>query len=458
MQKALFFKSYKEEYRNLVRLGFPVMVTQIGVIVVSFADTMMVGRYGLDELAASAFVNSIFLVAMVMIMGFAGGITPIVGALFGRGDDHGVGRTMKGALQVNVILALVMTTLMGILYLFLDRMGQPADLLPLIRKYYLIILAGLLPTAIFSSCQQIANGVTDTAMPMWLIIGADVLNVIGNYALIFGHFGFPELGLVGAGISTLASRVVAAVAILLIVLRSRRYCRYRDGRRDDAPIGVVRRKVWVTSYPVMIQSGVECMLWSLGAVVCGWFGKVQIAAYQVVNTIGQLGFMIYMSFGVATSIRSANFTGAGNPEGVRRIASAGIHLNLFLATLSSAVFLLFGGDLISFFTKEPEVVQSALGLIVPLVVYQYFDAAQLTYSNALRGTSNVKPLLWISVLSYIVIGIPAMYLLARTAGFRNVGVYYSFDIALVAAWWLLYTVFSRTVTRMKAGLFTGQEA
>lgn len=425
------------------------MVTQIGVIVVSFADTMMVGRYGLDELAAAAFVNSLFLIAMVMLMGFAGGITPIVGAYFGHGDDHGVGRSVRASLQVNIALSLAMMAIMGTLYFFLDKMGQPEDLLPLIRRYYLIILAGLAPTAIFSSCQQVANGVTDTAMPMWLMLGANVLNVAGNWMLIFGNWGMPELGLMGAGISTIFSRVASAIAILFMVLRSRRYKVYREGIYDGAPLRDMRGKVWVTSYPVMIQSGVEVMLWSIGAVVCGWYGKVQIGAYQVVNTIGQLGFMTFMSFGVATSIRCANYTGAGNIEGVKRIASAGIHLNLLLATLASVVFYVFGENLISLFTDDEPVIRDAVTLLIPLIVYQYFDASQLTYANALRGTGNVRPLLWISVVSYIAVGVPAMWLLARVADLENIGVYYSFDISLVVAWWMLYVAFKRTVRRME---------
>lgn len=433
-----------------MRLGFPVLITQLGIIVVSFADTLMVGNYGLNELAAAAFVNSLFLVAIVMIIGFASGITPIIGALYGRKDFHEAGRTVKGALQVNIALAVAMTALMGILFFFLDRMGQPEELLPLIRQYYLIILLSLIPQAVFSSCQQIANGVTDTATPMWMMLSANVLNIFGNWLLIFGNWGFPELGLAGAGISTIFARYVSAAAILWIILRARSYRCYHEGFADTKPLADIRRKVWHTSYPVMIQSGVECMLWTLGAVVSGWFGKVQIAAYQVVNTVGQLGFMIYMSFGVATSIRCANFTGADDITGVRRITKAGLNLNILLATLASVVFIVAGSHLIRIFTPEQEVITSAMALIPPLVLYQYFDAAQLTFANALRGTSNVKPLLWISLISYIVVGIPSMMLLAKVFDFGNLGVYYSFDIALLVAWFLLFRAFRKTLRALEA--------
>ena len=190
-------ETYLQSYLSLLRLGVPVLVTQLGVIVVSFADTMMVGAYGLDELAAAAFVNSLFLVATVMLMGFAGGVTPLIGALYGRGEHEEGGRMLRGALQVNLIVALSFTVIMSGLYFFLDKFGQDPDLLPLARKYYLIILCTMVPMAVFNCFQQAANGTTDTATPMWLILGADVLNICGNYLLIFGKFGFPELGLAG---------------------------------------------------------------------------------------------------------------------------------------------------------------------------------------------------------------------------------------------------------------------
>lgn len=441
----IFFKTYLPEYKNLTRLGFPVLITQLGIIVVGFADTMMVGAYGLDELASAAFVNSLFMVVTVMQIGFATGLTPLIGALFGKGDRHKAGRVMRAGLQVNVAMSLGFSVLMGILYFYTDRMGQPEELQPLIKNYYIIILSSLLPMAVFNVCQQTANGVTDTATPMWIILGANTLNIAGNYVLIFGHFGFPELGLAGAGFSTLAARIASAISILVIFMTRKRYKIYFEGIRSAGRLGEERKKVWTTSYPVMIQSGVECLLWSLGAVVSGWFGKVQLAAYQVVNTISQLGFMIYLSIGTAMSIRVANFTGASSLVGIRRATSAGYHLCLLLASLASVVFILFARGMIHLFTPEEAVVASAVGLIPPLVLYQFCDATQLIYANALRGTSFVKPLLWISVVSYVLVGAPAMYLVAKTLDMGNIGVYYSFSAALGCASVLLFINYRRVI-------------
>ncbi len=443
-------ETYMQSYRSLLRIGFPVLVTQIGVIAVNFADTMMVGAYGLDELAASAFVNSLFVIATVMLMGFAGGITPLIGALYGKGDHEEGGLTLRAGLQVNIIVALVFTIVMGAGYFILDRFGQDPDILPLARKYYLIILCTMIPMAVFNCFQQTANGTTDTATPMWLILGADVLNIAGNYLLIFGKLGCPELGLAGAGISTLTARTAAAVAIVAVFAWRRRYRVYWHTLTSRHAGGHRRGRIWNTSYPLMIQSGVECGMWIMGAVVSGWFGKIQLASYQVVNTIAQLGFMTYMSFGWATSIRVANFTGVKDYRGIRQTTAAGLHLNFVLCTVASLIFFFFTKDLVHMFTPVEAVATASIVLIPPLILYQFCDATQLTYVNALRGTSEVKPLLWISVVSYIIVGIPLMLFMAETLRMETSGVYYSFSGALLTATLLLIVTFRRVLRRKES--------
>lgn len=385
------------------------------------------------------------MIPVVMQIGFASGITPLIGALFGRDDYAGAGRTLRAGLQVNSFLSIGLTIVMGILYFFLDCFGQPEELLPLIREYYLIILASMFPMAIFNCSQQTANAVNDTAMPMWIILSANVLNILGNYMLIFGKWGCPEMGLNGAGISTLTARWLSTIAILTVFLCARRYRPYKNEALGASHVGHIRMTVWHTSWPIMIQSGIECGLWSLGAIVTGWFGKIQLAAYQVINTISQLGFMTFMSFGIAVSIRASNSMGAGDITGVRRITMAGLHMNLVLAAIASVVFLLWGDNLTHFFSPDPEVLASAKLLIIPLVLYQFGDATQLTFANGLRGTGNTKPFLWVSLIAYILIGVPVMFWLAKGLDMGNEGVYYSFSFALFSAAVLLYLFFRSTI-------------
>lgn len=455
LQRLKIWSAYKNEYKILLRLGLPVLITEIGKIVVSFADTMMVGAYGTKELAAAAFVNSFFVVAIVMLIGFAAGATPLFGALYSQKKNLEMGQTIRVSLQLNAIAGVVFTIVMGVLYFFLDRMGQPEELLSLIRSYYLIVLASLIPMAVFNCFQQLANGVNDTAMPMWVMLGMNVLNIVGNYVLIFGCLGFPELGLVGAGVSTLFARLVGAVVITIIVLRSRRYSIYHQGLMSKVPLSNERKHALKIAIPVMLQNGIECVLWSFGAVVCGWFGTLQLAGYQVVITISQLGFMTYLSFGVAVSIRVANYMGINDLVAIRRISSAGLHINLLLATIACAIFIVGSEYLLGLFTQDADVISVGLALIPPLVLYQYGDAVQITYANALRGTSHVAPLLWISIICYLCVGVPLQLLLATTFGLKSIGVYYSFSGALFLAAVLLIWAFRRTLKRHRQSQLFG---
>lgn len=440
---------FENEYRAIAKLGFPVLVTQVGIIAVSFADTMMVGSYGTNELGAASFVNNLFLVPIVALIGFSTGMTPIVGALFGKGNLEDSGTSLRSGLILNIGMALLLTAVMGAIYFLLPGFGQPEELMPLIRPYYLVILSSVVFNAIFTCCQNASNGMQDTVMPMWIMIGGNLLNILGNYLLIFGKFGFPELGLLGAGISTASARLLMAAAILIGFGLRRRYGPLRAGMARTAD-SQTYYTVWKTSYPIMILNGVECCLWALGAVVCGWFGTPQLASYQIANIVGQFGFMIYISVGVSVTVRIANFTGTKDVEGMRRSSRAGLHLMLTLATLASLFFIFTGRHLFGIFTSDEAVIDAGLPLVIPLVLYQYFDAVQVNYGGALRGTGHVKPLMIVAVVSYIVFGAGSLFLFAKGFDMGNVGVYYSFSVTLLCAAVMLLHYFRRALREIEA--------
>lgn len=441
----------RQEYKALVRLGFPVLITQLGTIIVSFADTMMVGAYGTDELASAAFVNNLFLVVMVAMIGFATGMTPLVGARYGKGNLEEGGVYWRAGLVLNLALSILASLAMTGVYFFLPEIAGSDELLHLTRPYYLILLSTVIPAAIFNCCLQTSNATTDTAMPMWIMIGGNVINVVGNYLLIFGKFGFPEMGLIGAGIATAAARYAMMIAIVVLMLTRKRFRPLKKGLRLR-PGKFVFKDTLLTSYPIMIQNGMECILWSLGAVVCIQFGKLEVAAYQIVNIIGQLGFMVYLSCGIAVSIRVANYTGMMNIEGIRKTARAGLHIVLIMATLASLLFIFYAKPMLGLFTGDMAVIEVAIPMIAPLVLYQYCDATQLNFSNALRGTADVKPLLLVSFISYLCIGIVSLYVLAVEFDLGNAGVYYSFALTLLSAAIMLYYFYRRAVRRLQARL------
>lgn len=256
-----------QHYKALFTLGIPIVIGQIGVIILGFADTLMIGHHSTNELAAASFVNNMFTLAIIFATGFSYGLTPIVGSLFGRGETHVVGRMLKNSLFANTLLAVLLTLIMWILYLNIHRLGQPEELLPLMRPYFIVLLISLLFVLLFNGFKQFADGITDTRVSMWILLTGNVMNIIGNYILIYGKLGMPEMGLLGAGISTLASRIMMVIVFAVIFFCTRRYHIYKEGFLHNTLNRADFLHLNKLGWPIAMQMGMETASFSLSAII-----------------------------------------------------------------------------------------------------------------------------------------------------------------------------------------------
>lgn len=437
----------RQNYRAIITLGLPILIGQVGMILVGFADNIMVGRYSTEALASASFVNNLFNVAIFACIGFTYGLTPLVGALFGQKRQREIGALMRNGLAQNALFGLLITAVMGVIYLNVERLGQPEELMPILKPYYALYLAGLLPVILFNAFAQWAYAITNTKLPMWIILISNVLNVAGNYVLIYGKCGMPELGLFGAGVSTFIARWLCPIAFAAVFFFKKEYREYREGFIHSQITKNQQKLVLKTSLPVSIQLSLESGSFTAAAIMTGWLGAVPLAAYQIIVITGTLGFCVYYSIGSAVSVLVSNEAGRGDKAAQRRVAWAGYHIMLVLMTLASLTFW-FGGEwLMSAFTSDSMVLATAVGLIVPLIFYQLGDATQITFANALRGTSNVMPLLWIAFVCYVIIGIPATYILAFPMGLGIYGIVLSFSVSLFSAGALFLATFLKTTKK-----------
>ncbi len=431
-------------YKAILSLGLPILVGQVGMIIVGFADTTMVGHYSTNALAAASFVNNLFNVAILACLGMTMGITPLAGALFAQRQYSRVGELIRNAVPVNLIFSLLLMGIMTVVYLNLHRLGQPEELLPIIRPYFIIYLVGMLPVIGFNIWAQWSYAINRTRMPMWIILACNALNILGNYLLIYGNWGFPELGLTGAGIATLVARTASAAVIISVFFIRKEYKEYARGFIHSAFRGSIIRRVTNTSWPVALQMTFESGSFTAAAVMVGWIGAVELASFQVIVITGTLGFCVYYSMAAAVAVIVSNEAGLGNRRGMRETAFAGYHILLALAAAASLFFIFGSHQLIRFFTEDPLVEACALSLILPLVLYQLCDATQICFANSLRGTSHVMPMVGISFLSYVIIGIPATYILGFPAGMGLYGIMLSFSVSLFVAAVLFFYYFMRT--------------
>lgn len=427
------FNEYKSSYKSILKLGLPIMVGQIGIIVVGFVDTMMVGHYSTDSLAAASFVNTIFNLITMVCMGFSYGLTPIVASLFGKGESGKAGEAFKNGLALNLFFGGILTIISIIVFFCIDYMGQPTYLLPMIKDYYLTMLFSLIFVAVFNAFRQFSDGIGQVSVTMWIIISSNLFNIIFNYLLIFGKVGFPELGLLGAGLSTAMARILSAVAAIVMFHVGKRYEMFRGGSSfRHLDIGIMKN-IFNISWPVALQMGLETGFFTFAGVMMGWLGAIALASYQIMVVIGMLGFIIYYSVGASMSIRMSQQFGQKDYEAVGITSRCGLHIMLGIMLVASAIFFFCGEQLISIFTTDKAVVSATMLLIIPMIVYQFGDALQVAYSNSLRGISYVLPMTWVALIAYVGIGIPISYLFAFPLGGGAVGIYLAFSVGLLSA-------------------------
>lgn len=419
------------------------MIGQLGMIILGFADTMMVGHHSTTELGAASFVNNIINLVIITATGFSYGPTPIVGGLFGREELPQAGRALRCALLANLMAGAIMMAALGILYFNVGNIGQPKELLPYIKPYYLVLLASIPFVMLFNAFKQFTDSITETRTSMWILLSGNLLNIIGNYVLIYGKAGMPEMGVVGAGVATLLSRVVM-VALFLFVFLSRKKMRpYREGFFVLGWSRQLVRRLVSLGTPIALEMGMETASFSLSIIMVGWLGTIALASHQVMITISQFTFMVYYGLGAAVAVRTSYFNGQDDRDNVRHTVVAGLQVMVALELLLSGIIFLLRNHIGGWFTDSAEVSSTVISLMVPFFIYQFGDGLQINYANALRGIADVKPLMVIAFIAFFVISLPVGYFCGFVLNFGLVGVWMAFPFGLTSAGVMMWYRFKK---------------
>ena len=426
------------------------MLGQACVIILAFADNIMIGWHSVNELAASSFVNNVMNFFILTELGFASGMTPIIGAFHGNGNVKGVGTTVRNGLLVNGIIGLIGLVLLAVIYLFIDSFGQEPELLPLIRPYFVIVGISIIFALGFNVLKQFTDGICKPVVSMLFLMGGNVLNIFGNWVLIYGKLGCPELGLMGAGLSTLISRILMLLCFVLYIFKSEQFKAYAQAIKEALFSRVKMRHIFNMGYPVAIQMGLEASTFSFSAIMVGWISVTALAAHQVAITISQLFFLMMQGLSFALSILVSNCYGIKDYAGIHAYVKRGI-LMIFGTSLSLSILLyIFRYPAVGMFTDSPEVAEIAVVLFYVLFAYQIGDGIQLCFANVLRGLQDVKPIMYAAFVSYYLIAIPVAYVLGFKAGLGAVGVWLGFPIGLTLAGLFFYARYRSDMRRLTA--------
>lgn len=419
------------------------MIGQLGMIVLGFADTMMVGHHSTTELGAASFVNNIINLVIITATGFSYGLTPIVGGLFGREELPQAGKALRSALLANLMAGAIMMAALAILYFNVGNIGQPKELLPYIRPYYLVLLASMPFVMLFNAFKQFTDSITETRTSMWILLLGNLLNIVGNYVLIYGKLGLPEMGVVGAGVSTLISRIVMVALFCLVFLARKKMRPYREGFFKLGWSRQLVSRLVSLGTPIALEMGMETASFSLSIIMVGWLGTIALASHQVMITISQFTFMVYYGLGAAVAVRTSYFNGQNDRTNVRHTVVAGLQVMVALEVILSSIIFLSRNHIGGWFTDSAEVSSTVISLMVPFFIYQFGDGLQINYANALRGIADVKPLMVIAFIAFFVISLPVGYFCGFVLNFGLVGVWMAFPFGLTSAGVMMWYRFKK---------------
>ena len=453
----MVLSTYTKEFKYNWQLAAPVMLGMLGHTFVSFVDNIMVGQIGTAELAAVSLGNSFMFIAMSIGIGFSTAITPLVAEADSANDFEKGKSAFKHGLFLCTVLGVLLFLLLLLAKPLMYLMKQPIEVVELAIPYLDLVAISLIPLIIFQGIKQFSDGLSLTKYPMYATIVANVVNVGLNYLLIFGKFGFPEMGIVGAAYGTLVSRVIM-VAYLWWLLKGRKKSKdYVTNIKFFVLDKLMLKKIIGLGTPSAMQMFFEVAIFTAAIWLSGLLGKNPQAANQVALNLSSMTFMVAMGLSVASMIRVGNQKGLHQYLELRRVAVSLFLMGFIFAVIFASLFLIFNqffprlyvdlDDAVNF-KDNLEVVTIASQLLIAAAIFQISDSLQVIVLGALRGLQDVKIPTIITFVSYWLIGFPVSWYLGKADAYGSFGIWLGLLAGLTTAAILLFIRFNYLTKRL----------
>ncbi len=421
------------EMRRTLALGFPIMAGMVGHMLMGLADTVMVGRVGVQSLAAAALVNTVAHVPVVFAFGLIAAIQILTSQAFGAREPREAGEALRHGLLIATASGVITALGLVIGGPYLVYLGQPADVVAACQGYLIYIAWSMVPALISHAMKQFSESLNNPWAPMLIIYAGVVLNVFLNWIFIYGRLGAPAMGLDGAGLATLLARIAMAAAMVIYVLRSARTRAWLPPSWfNDWSWSRVRAQLKLGG-PVGLQTLMEVGAFSVGALMMGWIGAGPMAAHQIAINCAATTFMFALGVGMGVSIRVGHAWGAGLPTRIRRIAFGGVFLGAGAMGLFAVAFIFGGTTLAGWFVLDADVIRLAASLLFIAGIFQVIDGTQVVMLSALRGMSDVRLPVIIVAIAYWVVALPLAYWFAFGLKLGAVGIWIGLALGLLTA-------------------------
>lgn len=439
---SIFSPSYLKNYKATVLLAYPVVLSQLGHILVGVADTAMVGQIGIVEQAAVALSNGLYTIVLVFGLGVSYGITPLVAAADSSKNISENVALFKHGIIINTLLGIFLFLLLLLFSPVLNFFNQKKEVVELAIPFLNVMMLGMIPLCIFSGFKQFLEGLSYTRMAMFITIGANALNILLNYLMIFGHWGFPEMGLMGSCWASFISRVAMATVMFLYVYCNKHFKVYWQDFNLKNMSKELTKKILALGVPSGLQWVFEVGAFAFAVVMIGWINPESQAAHQIALSIAAVTYMMASGLSAAASVRVGNQAGLKNREGVRTAGFSAFIIVMLFMGLMALSFILLQNQLPALFSKETIVIQIASGLLVIAAFFQLSDGIQVVGLGALRGVKDVKIPTLITLIAYWLIALPLSYLFAFKLHLGVKGIWYGLLLGLTTAAILLFLRFN----------------
>ncbi|MFZ5970812.1 MAG: MATE family efflux transporter [Bacteroidota bacterium] len=403
--------TYRADIRQSFLLAYPVMLSQLGHVMMGVADNVMVGHVGATELAAAGLANVAFNMLLLFGIGVSYAITPLVAAADAEKNDLQVVETLRHGLAINISTSLVLCVVVFFGKNILYYINQPPEVVALAIPYLEIITFSIIPVMVFQSFRQFSEGLSNTWVPMVVVLCCNLLNIGLNYLLIYGHAGFPTMGLNGAGWATFTSRVAMALGLAAFVYGYRSFRKYRAAFVPGNYSRKLFNKMLHLGIPAGVQFIFEVAAFDFSLVMMGWLGTQALAAHQIAINLATISYMTTSGLAAAATIRVSQELGRGNRQSMQRAAYVLLGMALALMLLWGIVFIAGHSFLPRLYIADLAVLEIAGPIIIIAGLFQLSDGMQVVCIGALRGLQDVKVPSLLIFAAYWIIGLPLGYVL-----------------------------------------------
>ncbi|MEQ1770658.1 MAG: MATE family efflux transporter [Devosia sp.] len=446
--------SWGTEFRELFKLAWPLIISQLARSALFTTDVIVLGRLGPQQLAAGALANALFICVQLFGIGAIGAVAPMVAQAIGARDLRSVRRTVRQGVWFAIVLSVVLFPVAWNIGPIYRWMGQDPELIGFAEQFVHAAI-WLLPTSfVFVALQSFLSAHGATRVILLITVAGVFVNLLANFVLVFGNWGFPKLGIVGSGLSTSIVNAAMLVLVIAYIQMSRRFRRYHIWHKFFEPDWSRMLELVSIGAPIGLMLLAEVALFTSATLLQGWLGQSEVAAHSVTLTIASLAFMVPLGLSQATVVRVGISLGEKSREGIRKAGWAALTLTLGFMALTSLAFALAPHQIVGLFldsglAENTAPLTLAASFLLIAALFQLFDGTQVTMSAALRGLSDTNMPLLIALFGYWVVGFPTAYFLAFHFGMRGVGIWLGLAAGLSATSVIL-TV--RWIMRERLGL------